>query len=42
MKQTYEKPDVELLTVKVAHFFCTNPAPASESSGLKDLDGEAW
>ena len=39
MKRTYEKPDVELLPVEEAHYFCTSPTPPN---GLPDLDGEEW
>lgn len=39
MKRAYEKPEVELLAVEEAHFFCTTPPPAS---GLEDLEGEEW
>lgn len=41
MKRTYEKPEVELLAVEEAHFFCTTPPP-TPASGLQDLEGEEW
>ena len=41
MKRTYEKPDVELLAVEEAYFFCTTPSP-THPSGLTDFDGEEW
>lgn len=41
MKRSYEKPDVELLRVEEANFFCTTPPPTT-TNGLTDLDGEEW